>query len=749
MAEELGSSASQTTGPLTLLENGTPPTCRMPNAQYTVDFVQRLIDADDKRSRKRAAVDGLVDGNSPYSPAKLRSSGQANRCNVNWGTARSLVEGASGALYDLTSQAPGFACIEVGYGNPEQRIGWERTMCEKANLAFKESEDFDTEMQLSQLDTILHGTGPLLFEDADCVFPRYVPTEQLLVPDRTPCNTKRWDVASVLIEYYPPELYEFIENREAAEAMGWDVDYTMDICKRAVDRKAPDQRTFTAEWYQNELKSNSFNYMSNEDLVCKLAHVYWWEFPKDGVRKITHVIVDRTQSTGDCKYLFRHDRQYNTWHQCVHPMYYDRGRGGIHHNVTGLGVKMYGAMEYQNRLLCNAHDKAFGPKLLFKFGSKESQTKFEIASLGEYGVMPVGADFVQAPTNGFINDGLAMFRADDELMRSNLSQYRQQVEMERPGNPETATKEKIKASQQGSLANTTFARYYKQLDALYREIVNRLCNLNTSDPVAKKFQRECIAGGVPEECFGRISSVTAVRVIGQGSPYLRQEVVQSVAGVIQGCSEEGQENWRDDFIAAHAGAAQVPRWNPKPKSSQFIDDQKVAAGNEISRMRQGMPTIFSPSQNATTFAGTFINACLEAINSIPKGANPAEVLQFVERAGPAAGFHIRRLLKDPMRKAIGADFKRKWLQIMQMAKKIKDKLQAQAKQQQGLQKKANGVMTDAKVKAMKVAGDLNLKKQKQDMTLRMAAQKHRQQMAINDSRSASDISLARMRALNE
>ena len=749
MADAERSAYNSTSGPATLGEGGAVPACRMASAEAVQNFVQRLIDADSKRSKKRAAVDGLVDGNPPYDPRKLRDSGQSDRANVNWGLSRSVLEGASSAFYDLVTQAAGCVCIETEYGSREKRIEYGRTMSKHADAALRANKCWNTWVQESQLDMVLHGTGPLLFENSRNVFPRFVPTENLLVPDRTPCNTAEWDIAAVLVEYYPPELYEFIIDEQAARHVGWDVEYTKEVIMRAVDKKMPDQRTYTWEWYQNEMKSNSFDYV-DETLVCRLAHVFWYEFSQDGqARRITRAIVERSTSTGACKYLYINVGEYATWDQAVHPMYYDRGRGGLHHTVTGLGVKMFGAHEYQNRLFCMAMDKAFGPKLLFKCSTPEAQQKFQMAKLGEYGLMPNGAEFIQTPTNGFTKDALDMFRATDDLSRSTLSQYRQPVQMDKPGNPETAKEVGYKASTQGSLANTTFARYYEQVDALYFEMVRRMCDLNTSDPVAKKFQKDCRQDDVPEECFGRLKNVTAARVIGQGSPYLREEVVQSMSAVITRCSEEGQQNWLDDFIAAKAGSAQISRWNPKAETSQFMADQRVGAMTQIGLMKQGMAAVFSPSQNATTYAGTFINACLDAINSIQKtqGKNMAEVVAFLDKCGPAAGAHIRRLLKDPMRHVIAVDFLSKWKKIMAMTEKLKGKLKQQAQQEQAQQQKAQGVQSDAQIKAQKMQMDMKLKAQKQQAVLAMQAQKHRQQMAIQDSTAASQISLNRLRSL--
>src|SRR5207244_2742566 len=117
--------------------------------------------------------------------------------------------------------------------------------------------------------------------------------------------------------------------------------------------------------------------------------------------------------------------RYRSFKECVHPMYFDRGQDGFHHGVTGLGVKQYGPMESENRMLCGLYDKANSPKIFFAPGTAEGKEKFQVARFGDWGLLPTGTTAIQNPIQGFLTDGLAMFHTSSELMRSNLSQYRQ------------------------------------------------------------------------------------------------------------------------------------------------------------------------------------------------------------------------------------------------------------------------------------------------------------------------------------
>jgi hypothetical protein len=430
-------------------------------------------------------------------------------------------------------------------------------------------------------------------------------------------------------------------------------------------------------------------------------------------------------------------------------MFFDKGRGGYYHNVTGLGVKQYGPLEYENRLLCGLMDAAFAPKILFKPTTQEAATKFQLARFGQWGLVPPGTDVVQTPIQGLMQDGLAMFRTSSDLMRSNLSQYRQTVEPDKPGNPDTATEARMKMSQGGALSNTTFNRYYHQRDLLLSEIVRRACNLNSTDTRAKEFQDRCRRRGVPDECFGRIESVQAVRVVGQGSPFMRREVTQAMLPLMMRLPESGQQNLLDDFISSNAGQSAVNRYNPRSKISAVSGDQKERAGNQVTGMHSGKPADFSPSQDALIFSAVYMQAAVQAMQSVQNGGNPQQVLAFVELAGAAAAKQIRRLSGDPLRQQIGKEFEKQLKQLGNQVDRLKKLMQQQAQQRQKQGQKTAQVMSDIQLRQLETQAKIQDRNLKTRFALQDKAVRSRQQMAINDSQSASQIAINHYRALSE
>lgn len=702
------------------------PTTRMANAETTQSFVRRLINNDlQKRSWKRARVNGLVDGNPPYTRSKLLAANRSDACNVNWGIARAYMEAGAGALYDLTTEAPGIFAIRTSHGTPEQIEEWSNILSEEADQTAHDDPVWDYNMQQSQWNIILHGVGPYMFEDAFQPFPRAVQAGDLKVPEFTRSDTEYWDACSVSNWLYPPQLFDKIQDEKAATMVGWDVEYTRQVIAAAMDLRSADGKMYNWEFYQQQLKNNSYTFFDDTKVVY-LSHVFWKEFDQ----KITHAIVlETTNYSGvPIKYLFIHEGRYANFRNCIHPMYFDRGNGGYHHSVTGLGVKMYSAMDFQNRLICNLSDKAFAPKILFKPTTADATQKFQMTNMGDFAVLNSNWDWQQTGVAGLMQEGLAMNQSITELMQSNLSSYRQQMPMEKGGNPITAKQVMYDASERATLTKTSFNRFYKQEDALCTEIVRRLCDLNTTSAQAKDYQHRCKKRGVPDECFGRIQKVQAVRVIGQGSAFMRKQAVDAIMPMIASLPEKGRDNLIADKIAAEAGTAAVRRYYPKPVS-KWGTEQEERAANQVAGMKVGVAPIIEQSQNPVTFASAFLRAASQAVESLQSGGSPVEILAFVDMAGPAIMAHLRRFANDPTREAIFEKLMEQWKKLATLRDGLRaevEKIQQGQKQQEQVAQEA---MTDAKLKEFQATSDIALKTQKTQQQLKQQQEKHAQKMA--------------------
>jgi len=744
---------------LTIQEDGTIPETRMRDAADSQSFFKRLLENDNKRSWKRSRVNGLIDGNPPYKQSALMAAGRPDACNVNTGNGRAMLENSAGSFYDLFSEAPGYITVKTSYGSTDEQEIYSNQMSNNADLVLRECRIWDYNMQVSQGQTVAQGCGPFIFEDPFRCIPKVVLAGDLKVPERTPSDTELYEVCAVQVPYYPGQMYDFIRDEEAATRIGWDVEYTKKVIANSIDIRQNNGRLYDWEFYQQELKNNSLTYY-DDSKVCYVAHLWWKEF----TGRITHAIVERDISTGTTtpggsdagiKYLFISVGEFASFSEAIHPMYYDHGNGGTHHSVTGLGVKQFSLMEYQNRLFCNLCDKAFSPKILFKPTTTEVTQKFELTRLGDFAVLPPNFDWQQTGVAGLMNDGMAMHGLIDDTLGKSLSMYGQGIPEQKAGNPVTKFEKQMQIAAQAALNKTQYNRYYFQLDGLYKEILRRMCNLNSPDPEAKKFQDLCEKDGIPRECLGRISYCGATRVPGQGSAMLRKTAVDNLFPIAGSFPESGRANLIQDKIAVEAGQAAVARYFPQ-KGSVKPNWQSVMATLQIAAMKIGVPPQIIPEQNPVTFAGAFLSAGVQAIQSVQKGGNPMDVLKFMGLCGPAIRAHLERFSKDPTRHDVYAEIDKQWNALAKLVDQLKSAVQNQQKQQQEQQKKTQSAMSDQQISVAKAKADIQIKQAKTQAQIKQSQEKHQlanaqkvQQIKLADAKAAADIHISRLKSLQE
>lgn len=739
----------------TFNKNGSIPETRMASAQEATNRIQVLLRAEQRgRGARRALVKGLVDGNPPYRATDMRKAGRASQCNVNWRVAEYYLNRARSAFYDIFSEAETYATVRTRFGNPNQQQTWSEIITEEFDQLLREDRSWDYCVQISQYEMVLYGSGPIFFEDdidwRNCA----VLARDFIVPDFTPSDTTQWEEGVALKDFTVSQLYGFIRNEEMATEKGWDIEATKQAIMSAHPKSQEGGQYRQWEWHQQQLKNQSYNYTS-QSRVISCSHYLFREFPLPGQRegRITHCILINPQDAQVAlsdKYLFQHIGRFENWDQIVHPMYYDNDGGGYHHSVTGMGQKMYSAMEYQNRLLCNLADKVFSPKILFKPTTAQAGQQLSIVQFAEWGQVPNGFDVLQTPVGSFSEEGLVFNRELTSLLASNLSQYNQSIKKQ-DGNPITATQAQIDASEQARLGKTQINHYYNQFDRLLNEKYRRATNpkLNGFMPgghEALQFWKRCEERGVPIQALRNVAPVKATRIIGQGSQFMRQQSIEKMMAALPLFpSEVGRNNLLDDFIASQAGQGLVERYNPSMQIQSDLDDQKAFAHLQIASAKDGIAPVVTGSQNHFLFAQEFLIAGSQAAQSLQQGGNPLEVYAFIEVIGPAILQHLQYVKQDPTRQKAYKEMERQWRELSQIHSQLGQQIQ---KMQQMQDEQA---MAAQQANAVRNGEDpeLQLKQAESRAKMEMKAREKAQAMKLKEAQTMQKLQLSDMSTANK
>jgi hypothetical protein len=480
------------------------------------------------------------------------------------------------------------------------------------------------------------------------------------------------------------DLFEKIQDEEAARAAGWNVDYVRQRIRAAMPEPYRSGVQYDWEFFQRQLRSNDITFSARSEVVL-MCHIFYKEF--DG--QISHVIIDERDSED---FMYKKLRRFSRWEQVIHPMYYDRG-DGEHHGVKGLGIKMLQAMELKNRLRCSMVDSAFArTQILFRPLNPNALSKTSVVQQGPYAILPPDYEVIQQNIAGVLDAPMAVNADLENVLQGNLSQYRQSLNKP-SGNPRTATEVQAIVAQQSAIGKTQLSRYYNQLDSFFEERYNRASNPNLnpitkSDKDAIEFQRRCKERGVPVQAMMDIDYVEATRTVGQGSQFAKQQLLGTLLGLAGSLPEGGKINLLKDYIAAQVGQQMVDRYLPTQMQSARVQDQAALAVLEHSSLRQGNMPIVTDTQSHIIHIDTHLAAANEAAASLQQGGNPQEIVLFLQGIGQHVQQHLQRLSTDPSRRQ-QVDAYAQQLQMLsqtieQLGQLIQEQAQAMAQQQQAM-----------------------------------------------------------------
>jgi len=718
---------------------------RLTDPAAVQDMVNNMTRSDELRSQSRAKVKGLIDGNPPYNKADLRRNAQSYRCNVNFREAESFFNMGLSAFYDVFSEVPTYATVKIEHTNANVDESYSKIVTEEFDRMQKKDGNFDYLMQLSQHEMVLYGSGPMVFENTLDWRCKPIKAGDLLVPEKTKSNVSEWTVAVVRSVYQVHELYGYIKNPEIAESMGWSVS----AVRKAIMDAAPaaEGKNGKQQWehHQQEIRNNDLSYSSECDVI-RVAHVYYREFPDDDnpLGAITHCMIDER---GDGRhFLFRNLRQFKSWDECIHCLYYDKG-DGQHHSVKGIGVKMFSALELKNRLKCSLIDAAVARTAIhFQPATPADLNRTSIVQMGPYTVIPPGMNIQQTNSQGVLDAPLKVEETLEGTLQANLTQYRQRLE--KGGNPRTATEIEALVAQQSILGKTQLNRYYTQLDALFSERYRRAINSDLTDDVpggaeALEFQKRCRDRGVPKSALSSYDAVKATRTNGRGSALERRNTMNQLLALSNMLPETGRQHVIEDTIASMTGFDSLERYFPMPQKDHLQQEhaQEAAYENALFKLEESIPT--SESDNHAVHTQAHLTAGVNALNSLEKGGDPAEVTVYLQMLLNHTAGHLKSLSQDTSRKDVFKVFNQRFQELVGMFSNVGQQVKAQMEAQQTDQREAEmvGAGVDSKDRAaeMRVERDMARKDVAAQAEIARKQMLAQNEMEMKRQKAASDV----------
>ena len=735
-------------------------------------------DTDGGRSRERAIVKGLVDGNPPYNDQRKRAEGRGWECNLNFMEGQAIMDSSAVPYYALFANVPYYADCRTRfqYDNPERET-WNSKITYCFSNLLKRWPGFNWNVQQVSYWMRLHGIGHAYFDkDGDWRF-RGIETGMVLIPKGSPsCIDDRLPFIIIRVAYRIVELWDWIKNPEAAEKAGCNVTAIKNAIMYGMKGLAPSGSQWWAqpwEYYEQILNNNDLCVSFTDSDLVYCAHILVQEFGKPGQKnKISkflfteHEVVSRANPSNldkDQNFLFADPNSYDSFTQCLVSFFQNTG-DGTYHSVRGLAMKAFKHLEVSNRLKCQTVNRAFlDSSLIFQRGSGRNSDRVSLTVWGSVVNLPANGEIKQIAVQGGTQGVMEVDRMLTNHLANNIGMFNQRTLSREDGKGEqpTATQINQQVAKESTLSEGQITLFYQYLDTLYAEMFRRAADSSTSDAEAKRFQKELFDEGVPREALKDMEYVRANRQSGYGSPQMALLKQQQMLTLFPYLPTQGQQNWIRNAVTTIEGPEKLEFFAPK----EYIPNQDDSiASLENGLMVQGIPPTISSGQDDVvhlTVHFQFLQQTLGPISeAIDQGqqASPEDLQQAYktsQTAIPHMEAHIARLENEPLKRSQAKLFQDQLRQLTSFDGQLRSELyaairdqQVQAEQQAQASSlsaldaaKVQSIQTQTQLAAMKTKSQIDNQTAKTIHGLRLKSLKQGQDMNLNVARTAADIHL--------
>ena len=711
----------------TLNESGTPPKSRLKDVKAATELFDSLRRGDEGSAVNRTRVQAMFDGAAPYSEASLRNSGQAFRCNLNFGEAEKFLESAMSAYVDLINSVETLVRVETSYGDPKQKVEWNRIMSEEYSFQLRKWPRFNYEYLNLCNHFVGHGVGINYFEDERSWQWRSSGLGDILIPRQTRATEDALEVAAAVRQMTVNELYKFIENPEVAADLGWNIESTRKaILKAATDNPAVDDW----EKVQNEIKNND---LWSGAKAARVSVVHMWVKEFNGT--VSHFI---TLPSGDNKdFLYKRTGRYKSIDEAFTFFTYGIGTNGTYHSIRGLGYKVYSHIQVSNRIRSQAIDNAMlAGAPMIQPDDERALENFAFNYFGPFAILPPNMKYVDKSSPNTAQTMMPVLQDLSQLVQERAGQYSVSGALGK-GDRKSQFEVAAHLEEAAKLNVTALNLFYNPWDRFHIEVARRFFRpdyipTDSGGEAVMEFRERCFLRGVPVEALTAmdLKKTRSVRAVGNGSQAKRAVSLQQLNELAGVFDSEGRHNLFRDQVAALVGHDAADRYIP-------------------ARPDQRIPIDVFPNEIHIVHLDIHVPTLEELFLAVEQGQ-----LELEEAAVKGMAVfdhsmkHLENVQQDPMMADRVNEFNSRLQQVSELIingqrKLAKLQREAQDSPEAGEGEEGAGeqqeAAADAQEKLIEHRLKLQMMQEKHEMEMMIKLQRAEQERQLSDAKSATNI----------
>lgn len=718
----------------TVDQHGVLPERRIKDPTSAAGVHSFLEKEDYNAAIQRACIQGMLDGDPPYSESELKNLGQADRCNLNFRDGEAIVQAAMSAFLDLPNSVDCMFHCRTPYGSEEVREEWSQIISEEFTRTLKQWNELEYNLQMLSKGFVVHGVAFPYFDNPHNWKWAVAHLGDLKLPRNTPANEEAIEVATIERDMPIHLLYDKIRNEKAATDEGWNVKAVKEALYVAGNGNGDEYDWNDVERYQRELKENGMYHSFSQGTNVRIVYMWVQEFSG----KVSFSIFAKNVMTD--KYLFDRCDYYDNIYQALIGFTYGIG-SGTYHTIRGLGYNIFPHVQVMNRQLCDVMDmQRLTNSLLVQPENGKELMEVPLTYIGPVSILRPGFKPVTGQLPNRMDEALPLIREIEMRVQNNTGTYKPRATTPQ-GQARTATEVRAQMLQENILSQDAMNLFYTPFGRLGTEMYRRMMSkaITAEDAGGKEaweFRERCVKRGVPIEALRAVKTLEPVRAVGNGSPAMRQQSFQDLLNLAPSLDEVGRVNLMRDIVASQLGGydrvSRYIRGNRTVRNA--TTDEEIVSLENVLLQQAVTPQVITGQNHVMHAKGHFAIAVplISLVQDHPDKIDAQKTAQVLNAIGGHGLHHLSEFAGDPSRAQIYSKLRPAYENLMHVAQQLDNAV----KKQQAAAAKDAAAQQEAAASAGPAAGPMQLTPELQSMMqehmveMKIKSEDHQQKMQI-------------------
>lgn len=707
------------------------------DATKVEEIVWQMKEADWPRSQNRANINRVFNGEPPWTDQEEQENGV--NTNVNFLEGAKIAHDARGQWNNAFLKPGNFFSVTLQEGPIDKKAQWGRAITREINRVMKRSAPYMEVIRSTGASVVLHGIGPVTWDDKYKWCPVYVGIDDLLVPSKTLVSLENLDHFAIFSRYTPGKLFSMTHGAKVDP--GWNMSVVRKVLSKINEKGSQsndDGFVENPEKLAERFKADLGYYESDAVPTIDCWNFYYRDEEAKKEQWRRKIILDRDSLlTGEGEKQFLYDGKKRVYaedlSQLLHVQFGDGSNVAPfrYHSVRSLGFMLYAVCHLQNRLRCKFNDAVMESMLwYFRVNNPEDEDRIQKIDLHNMGIIPTGLEFVTGGDRFQVDESLVAtaMQQNRQNMAENSASFVQNVDSNTK-TPITATEAMARVNSGNALVSAMLNMAYSYQQFQYLEIARRFCLKDSTDPDVKLFREKVRKAGVPEKFLDHeLWDIEPERVLGAGNKTLEVAQADRLMAVRPLLDPEPARRVLHIFVEANVDDPALAE-QLVPLGKKEVSDAVHLAQSDAAVLLMGLPKEFREGINHIDYVEALLasmDAVIQRIEATGGMATQEEIVGLQNLAQTIVA-HVTHIGQDPNEKQRVKQYGDIIGKMMNMVRAYQQRL-AEAQQQQG-----NGIPpeTAGKIQAMTITAEAQARIKEAS-----AAQKERQKEAnfINEQR---------------